>query len=91
MTIFHRSSALNCAAYDGILPLPKISWTLQRTKYNLLKLISEGVSDIEVLKEELEISRTMTYTHIRDLKDQALIVETPSGYDLTLAGKLLLI
>jgi CRISPR locus-related DNA-binding protein len=75
----------------GILPLPKISWTLQRTKYNLLKLISEGMSDIEALKEELEISRTMTYTHLRDLKDQALIVETPSGYELTLAGKLLLV
>jgi CRISPR-associated protein Csa3 len=75
----------------GILPLPKIPWTLQRTKYNLLKLISEGTSDIEVLKEELEISRTMTYMHLRDLKDQALIVENPNGYDLTLAGKLLLI
>jgi predicted transcriptional regulator len=33
----------------------------------------------------------MTYTHLRDLKDQALIIETPNGYDLTLAGKLLLI
>ncbi len=75
----------------GILPLPKISWTLQRTKYNLLKLVAEGISDIDVLKEELEISRTMTYTHLRDLKDQALIVETQSGYDLTLAGKLLLV
>jgi predicted transcriptional regulator len=73
------------------LPLLKISWTLQRTKYNLLKLISEGMSDIEVLKEELEISRTMTYTHLRDLKDQALIVETSDGHELTLAGKLLLI
>jgi predicted transcriptional regulator len=44
-----------------------------------------------MLKEELEISKTMTYMHLRDLKDQALIVETPNGYDLTLAGKLLLI
>jgi len=74
----------------GILPLPKISWTLQKTKYSLLKLVAEGLSDIDALKEELEISRTMTYTHLRDLKDQALIVETPNGYDLTLAGKLLL-
>jgi len=49
------------------------------------------MNDIEVLKEELEISRTMTYTHLRGLKDQALIVETPSGYELTLAGKLLLL
>ena len=75
----------------GILPLPKISWTLQKTKYSLLKLVAEGLSDIDALKEELEISRTMTYMHLRDLKDQALIVETPEGYDLTLAGKLLLI
>jgi CRISPR locus-related DNA-binding protein len=75
----------------GILPLPKISWTLQHTKYKLLKLVSEGMSDIEVLKEELDISRTMTYTHLRDLKDQALIAETPNGYELTLAGKLLLV
>jgi len=75
----------------GILPLPKISWTLQRTKYNLLKLVADGLSDIDMLKEELEISRTMTYMHLRDLKDQALILETPSGYELTLAGKLLLI
>jgi len=75
----------------GILPLPKISWTLQKTKYSLLKLVAEGLSDIDALKEELEISRTMTYMHLRDLKDQALIVETPNGYDLTLAGKLLLI
>ena len=75
----------------GILPLPKISWTLQKTKYSLLKLVAEGLSDIDALKEELEISRTMTYMHLRDLKDQALIVETPNGYDMTLAGKLLLI
>jgi len=75
----------------GILPLPKISWTLQKTKYSLLKLVAEGLSDIDALKEELEISRTMTYMHLRDLKDQALIVETPNGYNLTLAGKLLLI
>ncbi|MGZ4951140.1 MAG: CRISPR-associated CARF protein Csa3 [Halobacteriota archaeon] len=75
----------------GILLLPKISWTLQRTKYNLLKLIDEGVSDVDALKDELEISRVMTYTHLRDLRDQALIVESPSGYELTLAGKLLLI
>ena len=75
----------------GILPLPKISWSLQRTKYNLLKLVADGLSDIDTLKEELEISRTMTYMHLRDLKDQALIVETPNGYDLTLAGRLLLI
>ncbi|MGZ4932806.1 MAG: CRISPR-associated CARF protein Csa3 [Halobacteriota archaeon] len=75
----------------GILPLPKISWTLQRTKYNLLKLIDEGVNDVDALKDELEISRVMTYTHLRDLRDQALIVESPSGYELTLAGKLLLI
>ncbi|MGZ4891917.1 MAG: CRISPR-associated CARF protein Csa3, partial [Halobacteriota archaeon] len=74
----------------GILPLPKISWTLQRTKYNLLKLIDEGVNDVDALKDELEISRVMTYTHLRDLRDQALIVESPSGYELTLAGKLLL-
>ncbi|MGZ4847619.1 MAG: CRISPR-associated CARF protein Csa3, partial [Halobacteriota archaeon] len=74
-----------------ILPLPKISWALQRTKYNLLKLIDEGVSDVDALKDELEISRVMTYTHLRDLRDQALIVESPSGYELTLAGKLLLI
>ena len=75
----------------GILPLPKISWTLQKTKYSLLKLVAEGLSDIDALKEELEISRTMTYMHLRDLKDQALIVETSDGYELTLAGKLLLI
>ncbi|HEY5139824.1 MAG TPA: CRISPR-associated CARF protein Csa3 [Methylococcales bacterium] len=75
----------------GILPLPKISWTLQKTKFSLLKLVAEGLSDIDALKEELEISRTMTYMHLRDLKDQALIVETSDGYELTLAGKLLLI
>ncbi|MGZ4847244.1 MAG: CRISPR-associated CARF protein Csa3 [Halobacteriota archaeon] len=74
----------------GILPLPKISWTLQRTKYSLLKLIDEGTSDIDTLKDELEISRVMTYAHLRDLKDQGLIVESPNGYELTLAGKLLL-
>ncbi|MGZ4848827.1 MAG: CRISPR-associated CARF protein Csa3 [Halobacteriota archaeon] len=74
----------------GILPLPKISWTLQRTKYNLLTLIDEGTSDVDTLKDELEISRVMTYAHLRDLKDQGLIVESPNGYELTLAGKLLL-
>ncbi len=74
----------------GILPLPKISWTLERTKYNLLTLIDEGTSDVDTLKDELEISRVMTYAHLRDLKDQGLIVESPNGYELTLAGKLLL-
>jgi hypothetical protein len=67
----------------GLLPTPKISWTLQRTKYNLLKRIADGTTDIDVLREELGISRTMTYTHIRDVTDQELITETPDGYALT--------
>ena len=33
----------------------------------------------------------MTYTHLRDFKDQELIAETPEGYELILAGKLLLV
>jgi hypothetical protein len=36
-----------------ILPLPKISWQLQQTKHNLLKLVAEGLSDIDLLKESL--------------------------------------
>jgi CRISPR-associated protein Csa3 len=74
-----------------VLPIPKISWSLHKTKLDLLRMINKGVSDIEVLKDELDISRTMTYTHLRDLKEQGLISETSEGYELTLAGKLILI
>ncbi|MGZ4848742.1 MAG: hypothetical protein ACXV3D_04740 [Halobacteriota archaeon] len=45
----------------------------------MLKLIAEGMSDVDALKDELEISRVMTYTHLRDLKDQALIEESPNS------------
>jgi CRISPR-associated protein Csa3 len=74
-----------------IVHIPKISWSLHKTKLDLLRMLQKGVSDIEVLKDELDISRTMTYTHLRDLKEQGLIDETPDGYELTLAGKLILI
>jgi CRISPR-associated protein Csa3 len=74
-----------------VLPIPKISWSLHKTKLDLLRLVSTGVNDIDVLKDELDVSRTMTYTHLRDLKEQGLISETPEGYELTLAGKLILI
>jgi len=33
----------------------------------------------------------MTFAHLRDLKEQALVAEAPVGYKLTLAGKLILI
>ncbi|MEI7827933.1 MAG: CRISPR-associated CARF protein Csa3 [Euryarchaeota archaeon] len=74
-----------------VIPLPKISWSLHKTKLDLLKMLNKGVTDIEVLKDELDISRTMTYTHLRDLKEQGLINETSDGFELTLAGKLIII
>jgi predicted transcriptional regulator len=74
-----------------VIHLPKISGSLHKTKLDLLKMLNQGVTDIEVLKDELDISRTMTYTHLRDLKEQGLINETSDGFELTLAGKLILI
>jgi hypothetical protein len=43
-----------------VLPIPKISWSLHKTKLDLLRMLSKGVNDIDVLKDELDVSRTMT-------------------------------
>jgi DNA-binding MarR family transcriptional regulator len=73
-----------------MITLPKLSFNLKPTEQKVLEFISKkGIKSIIDSAKEMEISRSMLYSNLDELKDKGLIEETGKReYILTDAGRI---
>ena len=90
-----RSKKINKIIYvteedKRMIILPKLSFNLKDTELKVLEYINKkGIKSIIDLSKEMEISRSMLYTNLDELKDKGLIEETSKKeYLLTDAGRI---
>lgn len=76
---------------EGNIPLelPVMSFKLSSTKIKLLKSLEDGISTVNELATILNISRGMTYNHLRELRDMGCIDK--KTLTITTAGLLAII
>jgi len=72
---------------NAIIDFPILGFNISVTKKAILELIQNGEKSVEVIAENLGISKGMTYNHIRELKGLGYISDE-NGYSLTDSGKL---
>jgi len=72
---------------NAIIDFPILGFNISVTKKAILELIQNGEKSVEVIAENLGISKGMTYNHIRELKGLGYISDE-NGYTLTDSGKL---
>lgn len=72
---------------NAIIDFPILGFNISVTKKAILELIQSGEKSVEVIAENLAISKGMTYNHIRELKGMGYISDE-DGYTLTDSGKL---
>jgi len=78
---------------DAIIELPIVSWELKPKQRQILELFSKNPElKIEFFKSEVNLSKPMIYTHIKELKNLGLLTQiTRARYEVSLAGKLILV
>ncbi|AEH61215.1 CRISPR locus-related DNA-binding protein [Methanosalsum zhilinae DSM 4017] len=70
-----------------LIDFPILSFNISSTKKQILELIQNGVNSVTLIAEELDISKGMTYNHVRELKAMGYIYED-NGFSITDSGKL---
>jgi CRISPR-associated protein Csa3 len=73
---------------DDITIIPKFDLRLSEKPKQVLQLVSEGKKPKEIV-DELEMSQSMVYKHLNDLKEKDY-VSKEEGWTLTRLGKLVL-
>ncbi len=71
---------------DEIVDLPLFDYNISRNKVKILLYINEGVDNVKDISEKTELSSSMIYNHIRDLRNSGYI--NPDQLVLTTAGRL---
>lgn len=72
----------------GKLRIPMLEVSMAENKKRVLKMVSEGINNIDELESNLDISKGMVYNHVRDLKEKGYIEEINEGLKTTESGKL---
>jgi len=72
-----------------VVDLPILKYGISSTKKEILKCLIEGCNSVKQLSIEINISRGMTYNHIRELRDMGLIDK--EVLEITTAGRLAII
>jgi len=72
-----------------VVDLPILKYGISSTKKEILKCLIDGCNSVKKLSTEINISRGMTYNHIRELRDMGLIDK--ELLEITTAGKLAII
>lgn len=70
-----------------IIDFPILSFNISTTKKSILEQIQSGTSSVGDIAEKLDISKGMTYNHLRELKSLGYITDE-NGYEVTDSGKL---
>lgn len=71
------------------MDLPILKYGISSTKKEILKCLINGSNSVKELSDKIEISRGMTYNHIRELRDMGLIDK--EILEITTAGRLAII
>ncbi|MDD2340966.1 MAG: CRISPR-associated CARF protein Csa3 [Methanosarcina sp.] len=71
-----------------MIDFPVLSFNLSNTKKLILEEIQKGVSAVAQLAATAEISKGMTYNHLRELKAMGYIADGENGYMITDAGRI---
>jgi len=69
--------------------LPILKYRISTTKKEILKCLINGCNSVKKLSEEIKISRGMTYSHIRELRDMGLIDK--ETLEISMAGRLAIV
>lgn len=72
-----------------VMDLPILKYGISSTKKEILKCLINGSNSVKELSDKIEISRGMTYNHIRELRDMGLIDK--EILEITTAGRLAII
>ncbi|MBZ9570900.1 CRISPR locus-related DNA-binding protein [Methanobrevibacter sp. TMH8] len=72
-----------------VIDLPILKYGISSTKKDILKCLIEGCNSVKQLSTEIDISRGMTYNHIRELRDMGLIEK--DNLEITTAGRLAIV
>jgi CRISPR-associated protein Csa3 len=72
-----------------IIELPILNFGISRTKKRILEQLEKEGTSVRDLSENVEISRGMTYNHIRELRAMGFIDQ--DKLEITTAGKLAII
>jgi CRISPR-associated protein Csa3 len=74
----------------GKLHIPMLEISMSENKKKVLSGISEGSTNVDSLEANMDISKTMIYNHIKDLKENGYIIEEDDGIKITEAGELMI-
>lgn len=72
-----------------VIDMPILKYGISSTKKEILKCLIDGCSSVKQLSEEIDITRGMTYNHIRELRNMGLIAK--NNLEITTAGRLSII
>ncbi|RBQ22519.1 hypothetical protein ALNOE001_19000 [Candidatus Methanobinarius endosymbioticus] len=72
-----------------IIDLPILKYGISSTKKKILKCLIDGFNSVKQLSDKINISRGMTYNHIRELRDMGLIDK--EILEITTAGRLAIV
>jgi len=73
----------------NVIDMPILKYGISSTKKEILKCLIDGYSSVKKLSEEINITRGMTYNHIRELRNMGLI--NKNVLEITTAGRLSII
>lgn len=72
-----------------IMDLPILKYGISSTKKEILKCLINGCNSVKQLSDYIDISRGMTYNHIKELRDMGLIDK--ENLEITAAGRLAIV
>lgn len=72
-----------------VIDIPILKYGISSTKKEILKCLIDGCNSVKQLSTEIDISRGMTYNHIRELRDMGLIDK--DALAITTAGRLAIV
>lgn len=71
-----------------MIDFPVLSFNFSETKKLILEEIQKGVSAVTQIAATAEISKGMTYNHLRELKSMGYIADGENRYIITDAGRI---
>jgi len=72
-----------------VIDMPILKYGISSTKKEILKCLIDGCSSVKQLSEKINITRGMTYNHLRELRKMGLIDK--NNLEITTAGRLSII
>jgi len=78
-----------CHSTKDVIDMPILKYGISPTKKEILKCLIDGCNSVKTLSQTIDITRGMTYNHIRELRNMGLIDK--NNLEITTAGRLSII